>query len=296
MERIGTIYKTAIEQRAMRKYISLLLSVVLIVSLSACRRHSKFDPSKDTMIRMETTAGVIVFKLYKDTPKHRANFIKIMDEGIIDRTLFHRVIKDFMIQGGDPDSKDAPPGKELGTGGPRYTVPAEIRFPAHFHKRGALAAARADDSVNPMKESSSCQFFIVTGKVYSLDSLMTYQDMRNKYIENQALEGLAQKHIREINQMKKNGDNRGLFLLQQKLLPQAKMMALKEGIIKYSPEQIETYTTIGGAPLLDGNYTVFGEVVSGMEVIDKIANMPTDRNDRPLKDVKILKVEVLNEN
>lgn len=125
---------------------------------------------------------------------------------------------------------------------------------------------------------------------------MTYQDMRNKYIENQALEGLAQKHIREINQMKKNGDNRGLFLLQQKLLPQAKMMALKEGIIKYSPEQIETYTTIGGAPLLDGNYTVFGEVVSGMEVIDKIANMPTDRNDRPLKDVKILKVEVLNEN
>lgn len=296
MERIGTIYKTAIEQRAMRKYISLLLSVVLIVSLSACRRHSKFDPSKDTMIRMETTAGVIVFKLYKDTPKHRANFIKIMDEGIIDGTLFHRVIKDFMIQGGDPDSKDAPPGKELGTGGPRYTVPAEIRFPAHFHKRGALAAARADDSVNPMKESSSCQFFIVTGKVYSLDSLMTYQDMRNKYIENQALEGLAQKHIREINQMKKNGDNRGLFLLQQKLLPQAKMMALKEGIIKYSPEQIETYTTIGGAPLLDGNYTVFGEVVSGMEVIDKIANMPTDRNDRPLKDVKILKVEVLNEN
>lgn len=296
MERIGTIYKTAIEQRAMRKYISLLLSVVLIVSLSACRRHSKFDPSKDTMIRMETTAGVIVFKLYKDTPRHRANFIKIMDEGIIDGTLFHRVIKDFMIQGGDPDSKDAPPGKELGTGGPRYTVPAEIRFPAHFHKRGALAAARADDSVNPMKESSSCQFFIVTGKVYSLDSLMTYQDMRNKYIENQALEGLAQKHIREINQMKKNGDNRGLFLLQQKLLPQAKMMALKEGIIKYSPEQIETYTTIGGAPLLDGNYTVFGEVVSGMEVIDKIANMPTDRNDRPLKDVKILKVEVLNEN
>ncbi len=296
MERIGTIYKTAIEQRAMRKYISLLLSVVLIVSLSACRRHSKFDPSKDTMIRMETTAGVIVFKLYKDTPRHRANFIKIMDEGIIDGTLFHRVIKDFMIQGGDPDSKDAPPGKELGTGGPRYTVPAEIRFPAHFHKRGALSAARADDSVNPMKESSSCQFFIVTGKVYSLDSLMTYQDMRNKYIENQALEGLAQKHIREINQMKKNGDNRGLFLLQQKLLPQAKMMALKEGIIKYSPEQIETYTTIGGAPLLDGNYTVFGEVVSGMEVIDKIANMPTDRNDRPLKDVKILKVEVLNEN
>src|SRR5574344_1494437 len=120
MERIGTIYKTAIEQRAMRKYISLLLSVVLIVSLSACRRHSKFDPSKDTMIRMETTAGVIVFKLYKDTPKHRANFIKIMDEGIIDGTLFHRVIRDFMIQGGDPDSKDAPPGKELGTGGPRY--------------------------------------------------------------------------------------------------------------------------------------------------------------------------------
>jgi peptidylprolyl isomerase len=184
----------------------------------------------------------------------------------------------------------------LGSGGPRYTIPAEIRFPEHFHKRGALAAARSGDDVNPMKASSSCQFYIVTGKVYSRDSLMIYQDMRNKYIENMALEGLAQKHIREINQMKKDGNAKGLYEMQQKLLPQAKKMAEKEGCIKYTPKQIEIYTTIGGTPLLDGNYTVFGEVVSGMEVIDQIANMPTDRNDRPLKDIKILKVEVLNEN
>lgn len=280
----------------MKKYLALLLCVLLLGSLTACKRHTKIDPNKDTMIRMETTAGVIVLKLYKDTPKHRDNFIKIMDEGLIEGTLFHRVVKDFMIQGGDPESKDAPQGKMLGSGGPRYKVPAEILFPKYFHKKGALAAARESDDVNPMRESSSCQFYIVTGKVFSLDSLMAYQDMRNKYVEDRAFEGLAQKHLKTILEMKKAGDARGLFELQQKVAAQAKVMAAKEGVFRYSPEQIKTYTTIGGAPFLDGQYTVFGEVVLGMDVLDRIQNMPTDRNDRPLKDVKILKIEVLNEN
>lgn len=280
----------------MKKYLALLLCVLLLGSLTACKRHTKIDPTKDTMIRMETTAGVIVLKLYKDTPKHRDNFIKIMDEGLIEGTLFHRVVKDFMIQGGDPESKDAPQGKMLGSGGPRYKVPAEILFPKYFHKKGALAAARESDDVNPMRESSSCQFYIVTGKVFSLDSLMAYQDMRNKYVEDRAFEGLAQKHLKTILEMKKSGDARGLFELQQKVAAQAKVMAAKEGVFRYFPEQIKTYTTIGGAPFLDGQYTVFGEVVSGMDVLDRIQNMPTDRNDRPLKDVKILKIEVLNEN
>lgn len=274
----------------------LLISFVLVGGLTSCRRHTKIDPSKDTMIRMETTAGVIVLKLYKDTPKHRDNFIKIIDDGIIEGTLFHRVVKDFMIQGGDPESKDAPPGKMLGSGGPRYKVPAEILFPKYFHKRGALAAARESDDVNPMKESSSCQFFIVTGKVFSLDSLMAYQNMRNQYFEDRAFEGLAQKHIKKILEMKKAGNASGLYKLQQEIRAQAKVMAGKEGVFKYSPKQIETYTTIGGAPFLDGEYTVFGEVISGMDVIDQIQNIPTDRNDRPLKDIKILKIEVLNEN
>lgn len=280
----------------MKKYLALLLCVLLLGSLTACKRHTKIDSTKDTMIRMETTAGVIVLKLYKDTPKHRDNFIKIMDEGLIEGTLFHRVVKDFMIQGGDPESKDAPQGKMLGSGGPRYKVPAEILFPKYFHKKGALAAARESDDVNPMRESSSCQFYIVTGKVFSLDSLMAYQDMRNKYVEDRAFEGLAQKHLKTILEMKKSGDARGLFELQQKVAAQAKVMAAKEGVFRYFPEQIKTYTTIGGAPFLDGQYTVFGEVVSGMDVLDRIQNMPTDRNDRPLKDVKILKIEVLNEN
>ena len=280
----------------MKKIFVIMLTVAFVCLLAACKSRTKYDPNKDTLVRVETTAGDFVLKLYKDTPKHRDNFIKIMDDGIIEGTLFHRVVKDFMIQGGDPESKDAPHGKELGTGGPRYRVPAEILFPKYYNKKGALAAARESDDVNPMKESSSCQFFIVTGKVYSLDSLMTYQNMRNMYYENRAFEGLAQKHLKTIMQMKKEGNQRGLFELQQKLQGQAKIMAAKEGAFKFSAEQIKAYTTIGGAPFLDGDYTVFGEVVSGMDVIEKIQNMPTDRNDRPLNDVKILKIKVLNEN
>ncbi len=282
--------------KVMKKYSTLLLSVVIICAMAACHMHTKIDPNKDTLIRMQTTAGEIVIKLYKDTPKHRDNFIKLIDDGMIKGTLFHRVVKDFMIQGGNPESKDAPRGKELGSGGPHYRIPAEIRFPKYFHKRGALAAARESDDVNPLKESSSCQFFIVTGKVYSLDSLIIYQDMRNKYIENMAFEGLAQKHLKKIMQMKKEGDRQGLFKLQQQISTQAKLMASKKGAFQFTPQQIKTYTTIGGAPYLDGNYTVFGEVVSGIDVIDKIQNIPTDRNDRPLKDIKIIKIEVLNEN
>ena len=292
MERIGTIYKTAIEQRAMRKYISLLLSVVLIVSLSACRRHSKFDPSKDTMIRMETTAGVIVFKLYKDTPRHRANFIKIMDEGIIDGTLFHRVIKDFMIQGGDPDSKDAPPGKELGTGGPRYTVPAEIRFPAHFHKRGALAAARLGDQVNPEKESSGCQFYIVTGKVYKPAELKKMAQSINMGKENTVFEKLVNQNIDKIKDLRLARDQKVLMKLQEELIEEAKRIVASEQPFKFTPEQEEVYTTVGGTPFLDNEYTVYGEVVDGMDVVDAIVKAKTNRNDRPNEDIT-MKVSVL---
>jgi peptidylprolyl isomerase len=248
------------------------------------------------MIRMETTAGDIVLRLYKDTPKHRENFIKLINKGVLEGTLFHRVIKDFMIQGGDPDSKGAPQGKELGSGGLPYTIPAEIEFPKYFHHRGALAAARESDDVNPLKASSSCQFYIVTGKVFTEEMLTAFEKKLNDDKLNLTFNALAQKHLKEILQMKKANDQGGLYRLQQEVMAQSKVMAEKQGMIKFPPEVVKAYTTVGGAPHLDGNYTVFGEVVSGIDIVDKIQNMPTDRNDRPLKDVKILKIEVLDEN
>jgi peptidylprolyl isomerase len=280
----------------MKKY-SLLLPILLMVCVCAsCRKHYTFNPNKDTMIRMETTAGDIVLRLYKDTPKHRENFIKLINKGVLEGTLFHRVIKDFMIQGGDPDSKGAPQGKELGSGGLPYTIPAEIEFPKYFHHRGALAAARESDDVNPLKASSSCQFYIVTGKVFTEEMLTAFEKKLNDDKLNLTFNALAQKHLKEILQMKKANDQGGLYRLQQEVMAQSKVMAEKQGMIKFPPEVVKAYTTVGGAPHLDGNYTVFGEVVSGIDIVDKIQNMPTDRNDRPLKDVKILKIEVLDEN
>lgn len=193
------------------------------------------------MVEMQTNRGRIVLQLYNDTPLHRDNFLKLASKGFFDGLLFHRVIEKFMIQGGDPDSRKAKPGMMLGNGSLGYKIPAEFRD-NRFHKRGALCAAREGDMVNPKKESSSSQFYIVQGQVWSED---------------------------DMNMMAKRFKK------------------------EFSPEQVKAYTTVGGAPHLDGDYTVFGEVVEGMEVVDKIASAPRDRNDRPLEDVRILSVKVL---
>lgn len=185
-----------------------------------------------TKVRIETPYGDMVVKLYDETPKHRDNFIKLVKGGFYDNLLFHRVIENFMIQGGDPDSKDAPAGKMLGVGDVGYTVPAEF-VPGLYHKKGALSAARQGDAVNPAKASSGCQFYIVQGQVYP-------QEMFSMF------------------------ESRGL---------------------KLNDEQKQLYSTVGGTPHLDGDYTVFGEVIEGLDVIDKIAAVQTDRADRPVEDV-----------
>jgi peptidylprolyl isomerase len=280
----------------MKKYFFILFIILISGMVVSCKLKKKIDMNKDTIVRMETSVGNIVFKLYKDTPKHRANFLKLIEDGTYEGTLFHRTIKDFMIQGGDPDSKDAPRGKVLGMGGLNYTIPAEILYPKFFHKRGALAAARQSDDVNPTKASSSCQFYIVTGKVVPEPSLLDFEKKRNQNMVNIAFNSLAQKHMKEITLMQKANDQQGLYELQEKLFSEAQGMADKEGEFRFTPEQIKAYSTIGGAPHLDGDYTVFGEVISGMDVVDKIQKLKTDRNDRPLEDVKILKVEVVDEN
>ena len=197
-----------------------------------------------------------------------------------------------MVQAGDPDSKNAPKGKMLGAGDVGYTIPAEIVYPKYFHKRGALSAARQGDNVNPKKESSGCQFYIVTGKVYNDSTLLNMEKQMNENKLTTLFNALAQKHMKEIYKMRKENNEEGLYDLQEKLFAQAQEEAAKQPEFRFTKEQVEAYTTVGGTPHLDGEYTVFGEVVEGMDIVDKIQNVKTDRNDRPEEDVKIIKVEV----
>lgn len=205
---------------------------LLVVLLSSCNRN------KEKMVKIQTDFGTIELKLYNSTPLHRDNFIKLIKEGYYEDLLFHRIIPGFMIQGGDPDSKNSPPGLMLGQGGPGYLIDPEIREP---HYSGALAAARTGDSVNPGRKSSGSQFYIVEGNMVS------------------------EPMLRQIE--KKFG-------------------------IQYSPEQIQKYIEKGGAPFLDGQYSVFGEVVKGMDVVRMIIQQPRDQYDRPFQNIT-MKMKVL---
>lgn len=210
-----------------------LLSLLSIISFYTSNSQTLFS---DVVI--ETTEGNITVRLYDFTPLHCENFLKLVNGGYYENLLFHRVIKNFMVQTGDPKSKNAPSSARLGDGGPNYTIPPEFNA-LYFHKKGALAAARLGDNINPRKESSGSQFYIVIGQVYSknqLDQLVT-----------------SHRHT------------------------------------QFSEEQIKAYTTVGGTPHLDTQYTVFGEVIEGLDIIDKISNVETDPNDRPLKDIRIIK-------
>ena len=254
------------------KKILLIILTISFSGLTACKTGTKKggDMDKETLVKIETTVGDIEVKLYNETPKHRDNFIKLVKDGVYEGTLFHRVIKDFMIQAGDPDSKNAPKGKMLGTGDVGYTVPAEFVYPKYFHKKGALSAARQGDNVNPKKESSGCQFYIVTGKVFNDSTLLGMESQMNENKINVIFNTLAQKHMKEIYKMRKANDENGLYDLQEKLFAEAQEMAAKQPEFHFTPEQIEAYTTVGGTPHLDGEYTVFGEVVKGLDIVDKI--------------------------
>lgn len=243
-------------------------------------------------VRIKTTEGDILVRLYDETPKHRDNFLKLAGEGYFDGTLFHRVIKDFMIQGGDPDSKGAPKGKMLGTGGPDYTLPAEFVYPKLFHKRGALSAARLGDEVNPERESSGSQFYIVWGKTYKSAELKQMERQLEMQQEQTVFNKLAKENRDKIMELRRNRDRAGLQELQDELIAETKAICLEKGKPTFTDEQREAYTTVGGTPFLDNQYTVFGEVEEGVDVVEKIQNCETMRGDRPAEDVSMT-VEVV---
>lgn len=224
----------------MKKIMAVATMLLFATSIYGQQKKSSKGMAKpqtpnETMVDITTDYGTIRIKLYNETPKHRDNFMKLAQEGFYNGTIFHRVMNGFMMQGGDPTSKGAAAGVQLGNGGPGYTVPAEFNQNL-FHKKGALCAARMGDQVNPNKESSGSQFYIVQGRIAG-DEELNSTEMRLG--------------------------------------------------IKYTPEQKQTYKTIGGTPFLDMNYTVFGEVVSGLDVVDKICAVQTQPGDRPATDVKM---------
>lgn len=272
----------------------ILLFAVTATSLTGSA-YVGGDGTKETVIQIVTTEGIIRIKLYNDTPLHRDNFIKLVNSHFYDSTIFHRVINQFMIQGGDPDSKRAESGAMLGNGGTGYTIPAEIFPDKHFHKKGSLAAARMGDDVNPNKESSGCQFYIVQGKNFSPDDLSS--------IEQRMLNNQKQEAFSKIINMPENAALKTKFTGFQQLQQTDSLIAISKIIepmissevakmpqFKYNDDQRKIYSNVGGTPHLDGGYTVFGEVIEGLELVDKIASTKTLPGDRPEKDIRILKM------
>jgi len=217
----------------MKKYMTGLIVLGLIIQISGTNWLQAQTAPVEHLIKIETSMGDMIIKLYNETPAHRDNMIKLIQEDFFDNQLFHRVIKDFMIQGGDPHSVGAAKGERLGNGGPGYTIPAEFN-PKLFHKKGALSAARMGDQANPQKASSGSQFYLVQGKI---------------------------------------------------LTPEEMNYFAQSGSVTFTEESARVYSTVGGTPHLDGSYTVFGEIVEGLNVLDRIAAKPTDSYDRPLEDL-----------
>ena len=273
----------------MKRTIIMIVCLLIGVGVADCQTSKKNNKmNKPTpQVQISTSFGDIVVKLYDETPAHRDNFLKLAREGMYDGTLFHRVIKGFMIQGGDPDSKNAAPGQQLGSGDVGYTLPAEFVYPTYYHKRGVLSAARQADQVNPERRSSGCQFYIVWGEVYTPEQLQQFEARQNQSRGQQIFDELAQQHIDSIRAMYDRNDQQGLMALQNKLVAETEKRLKTEPGFHFTEEQVKAYTTVGGTPHLDSQYTVCGEVVSGLDVVEKIQLAATDSRDRPLEDIKM---------
>lgn len=234
--------KVSFDNKSIKTTISILILLFCIIPGMLTAQSTDIPGTEEADVKISTTEGDMLVVLFEKTPEHRENFLELAADGFYDGLLFHRVIRGFMVQAGDPHSRDAEPGEPLGRGGPGYTIPAEFHDDL-IHRKGALSAARQGDQVNPEQRSSGSQFYIVQGRRWSEEDLDQMEEERN---------------------------------------------------MSFSEEQREIYTTAGGTPHLDGTYTVFGQVVDGLEVIDRIAAAETDDRDRPQEDIRITNVEVID--
>jgi cyclophilin family peptidyl-prolyl cis-trans isomerase len=249
--------------------------------------------SEEIRLMIVTDFGTIKLKLYNETPVHRDNFVKLIKAHYFDSLMFHRVIQNFMIQGGDPDSKNAPPSIELGNGGPGYNIPAEFDSRL-FHKKGVLAAARDGDLENPLQASSASQFYIVQGKVYN-DSLLNLQAKRitklklfNTVVNRDENKVLLTRYQAFV----KTDQEDSMKVLNDIITKQVEAELPATKLYTFTDEQIKTYTSIGGTPHLDQSYTIFGEVYEGIEVIDSIAKQTVGKYNRPVSDIR-MKISII---
>jgi cyclophilin family peptidyl-prolyl cis-trans isomerase len=249
--------------------------------------------AQSMIVEISTNLGDMKFRLYDDTPKHHEAFVELAEEGYYDGTLFYRVIQDFLIQGGSKSSKNASPGKRIGYGDPDKTVDDEI-LPHYFHKKGALCAPRQPDEVNPFQQSDISQFYIVKGRVYSPGELDTMEIAVNRPIRNKIIKKYMTLVVRnELQMLKEEKRVEEFRAIADKIKNQIETeYNLHTGTLEFSEAQRQAFTTIGGYPELDGEYTIFGECIDGLNVIDKIAALPTDQNNRPYTDV-VINVSVL---
>jgi peptidyl-prolyl cis-trans isomerase B (cyclophilin B) len=256
--------------------------IFLFFIMSSCAQN----PENDYVVTIKTSYGDMVAILYDETPKHKENFIKLASEHYYDSLLFHRIIQGFMIQGGDPNSKKASPGQPLGSGGPGYTIDAEIntRF---YHEKGALSAARLGDNVNPTKASSGSQFYIVQGTKMNEADLSVDPQKFNMAMQTY-FQNPANKQVYDsLAKIYQSGDMHAYQKFLSDITPQVEKETGISTKRNVDPAKVKAYSTVGGAPHLDGEYTVFGKVIHGLEVIDKIASQPKDRSDRPTEDIRM---------
>jgi cyclophilin family peptidyl-prolyl cis-trans isomerase len=269
----------------MNNYIKILILIPVLIIINSCLAPKS---NINTIISLRTTLGEIKIKLYDSTPIHRDNFIKLVTSGVYDNVSFHRVIKDFMIQAGDPLTKPAT-SKPLPDSLSTYTIPAEIN-PSYFHKKGAVAAARRGNEENPFMRSSGTQFYIVQGTVYTDPEL----DQAETKITSNVRQALFCKVMKlTADSIRSTGKSPSESEVQE--LASMKMFDYLSANHDYKipEEQRSIYKRIGGVPRLDGTYTVFGEVIEGLDIVDLIAAVSTDSNDKPLTDVRILKLKII---
>ena len=271
--------------RNMRKVAYLLLSVMLFASCS--------KQKEGTEVLIETSMGDIRAVLFDDTPLHRDNFIRLAREGYFDEMMWHRIVPGLMIQTGDPTLKPGNKPVAVDTSALHYTVPQEIRFPKYIHRRGMLAAARQPDDINPRKESSPTQWYIVTGEKYTASSLADFYQTLYQEAVNAHWRKLQDAHAKRLEWLETH-DKDAYYELQDSILNVAEGVVANHPPRQFNEQQKRSYTTEGGCPHLDGEYTIFGQVIKGMDVVEKIVNVPTDDRERPLHEVYIKKVTILD--